>query len=210
LSSTLFGLSLTWVNPDLIKCRQAGLVNCDRGSRALTLIEWFNTFCRYPLMNQRATHKRFTITKLLNLFCTIVGAIALYIGVRDYLWSKNSVDWPHVKGEILSSYVKWDSASSDNGYRAIVEYDYSVNGQHYLGDKISFTYDGHATTHTAKMYVNQYSEGSTVKIYYSPKRPSVSVLEPGLRGDYWLVPAVGGSMFIVGLWGFRKYNSDAS
>lgn len=153
-------------------------------------------------MSQPKSSKKFSITKLLYLACTIVGAITLFIGARDYLWAKDSVDWPRVKGEVLSSYIK----SSSKKYRAMVEFGYSVEGKEYIGNLICFTYDGHATTSTAESYVNDYSEGSTVNVYYNPSSPSVSVLKPGLRDDYWLVPTVGFSMFFVGIWSYRQHS----
>lgn len=116
------------------------------------------------------------------LFIALMAAMAALDGWSRYKSGKASQNWPTTEGVILTSEVKTDLGKSDDvepKYKAAVTYRYAVGGYEYTGERVSFSGQTFLEKGKADSLVKRYNKGKRVKVYYDPKKPHVSVLEPG-------------------------------
>ena len=116
------------------------------------------------------------------LFIALMAAMAALDGWNRYKSGKTSQNWPSTEGVVLTSGVKTDLGKSDDvepKYEAAVTYRYAVDGYEYTGEKVSFAGQTFLKKGKADSLVTRYNKGKRVKVYYDPKTPHVSVLEPG-------------------------------
>lgn len=107
-----------------------------------------------------------------------------------------SENWPTVDGQIISSSVESSYSSGGSGvgssrYDPIVEYEYSVEGESFTGDRISFAQQSYSHNTSAEAITKRYSVGRTVPVSYDPEDAANSVLEPGVESGNWLGIGVG-------------------
>ena len=110
-----------------------------------------------------------------------LDVIALLIVIVYAVLAETSHHWPEAEGVILRSSLitHWDAGS--NSYSARVDYQYTVGGRTYSGARISFGYAaGLDNADDADALVYQFPVNSTVRVYYLPAFPAVSVLVPGI------------------------------
>jgi hypothetical protein len=118
---------------------------------------------------------------ILSVIVLFAGMAALD-GWRRYKSGKASQNWPSVEGVIFTSEVKTDLGKSDDvdpKYTAAITYRYTVEGYEYTGERVSFAGQTFLKKGKADRLVMRYDKGKRVKVYYDPKTPHVSVLEPG-------------------------------
>ena len=141
--------------------------------------------------------------RVLPLPCVMAGAITLFLGVRGVLKAQASVKWPTVAGEIktssVESYISRTRSESETTYHAKVLYEYSINGTKYNGNRVAYSDYGSSNPSHARSIVNRYPKGKTVIVYYLPDNHEESLLEPGLKGQTWLMPGIGLFFFITGI-----------
>ena len=95
-----------------------------------------------------------------------------------------SVNWPTTTGTITSSAV---SGISDECSPSIW-YEYSVNGKEYVNKEITTQqWNESMHKHHAEEIVAEYPVGSTVKVYYQNKNPSISYLVIGVSVTNWVL-----------------------
>jgi hypothetical protein len=134
-------------------------------------------------------------------------AIAMH-GLPSVQQAWQSPDWPTTQAILTRSEVQdnahggstrqnRDNRDSFSRYRHVVAYHYAVAGVEYDGDRKDFD-DGYSAapeletddSPSALMMKSsglpvpkrKWSVGSTVTVHYKPDEPSVSVLDPGLKG----------------------------
>ncbi len=139
-----------------------------------------------------------SIILLVSLFCCFV---ILLIVSADGL---RSVRWPRASGRINRSEVVEYGGDSVGSFKACIEYDYTVDGRKYVGERIQF---GQAafmglSRHRAMQIADQFRAGSAVEIAYHPSDPASSTLVTGLSADlvYALILTMAG-MLAVAFWG---------
>ena len=90
-------------------------------------------------------------------------------------------------GTILSSRVVYKGATG--GWRFLITYEYSVDGEAFTSDRVHYGYQALSNKSYAQNYVENYSTGKTVTVYYNPIVPRMSVLEPNVKwyGDLYFV-----------------------
>ena len=113
-------------------------------------------------------------------------------GTESLLGGSASQDWPTVDGQIISSTVETIHTSGDSTrYYAVVEFEYSVDGTSFQGDRVYFGMQ--PTTHrsTAEDISRRYSVGRIVPVFYDPEDAQNSVLEPGASNLSWMGIGVG-------------------
>lgn len=76
-------------------------------------------------------------------------------------------------------------------YSSKIEYEYRINKAIYVGQNVQIVMAENRRRDPAKKKVGQYSVGSNVTVYYNPKKPSDSVLEPGIPLKVYLQLALG-------------------
>src|SRR4051812_3818803 len=77
---------------------------------------------------------------LVAVVCLATAPLATSYVIRSRQDAENSPHWPHVAGSIRRSFIEEKSVRNGNPsvqFRPMVEFDYEVNGQRYIGDRIS-------------------------------------------------------------------------
>jgi hypothetical protein len=129
----------------------------------------------------------------------VIGAFIAYIGIRDLIRAKASVAWPTSPGKVLSSSVVQERDSDGvTEYHAEVVYEFNVNNSTYSGKRIS--YGGYRTCEgDAQEIVNRYPQDKNVTVHYMPNNPKECLLEVGVKGRAYIIPAVGLSFVTFGI-----------
>lgn len=110
---------------------------------------------------------------------TALGAYSFYWGVTQADLSSASRTWPSTQGRVISSYVDVSKGSKGTSYWPVVEYQYKVGRLTMENNKIQFGQNGSARQADALATVEKYREGRAVAVYYNPRAPAISCLEPG-------------------------------
>ena len=109
-----------------------------------------------------------------------LGVTVLFFGAVPIFRSQQARSWPVAEGRITSSRVH-DFVGSRGGrqYSPKIEYLYSPDGlRHYRGTRITFGDYASSTRNDAESILSRYPVGSRVPVFYDPRCPRVSVLEP--------------------------------
>jgi hypothetical protein len=77
-----------------------------------------------------------------------------------------------------------DEGDTSTTYGASIEYAFNVSGQEIQGTRRSFTEMRTNSVRRAEQILARYPQGSSVKVYHHPDKPSLSVLEPGVQ--WWI------------------------
>ncbi len=134
------------------------------------------------------------IRNLFWIFITGIGISMLFKGCCNLEQSREALSWPQTKGSVVSSSLtvdhlpKYIDPRDDPArwYGTAVQYEYSVNGEGYTSDTLSFRSGGTLNAKDALNVLNKYRHESEVPVYYNPKNPRESVLQPGYIGDVFL------------------------
>jgi len=107
-----------------------------------------------------------------GLWLIFAGGISIYLFyrlTRIFFWKKTT-------GKIIKSHLKKDNSTlSYDTYLPDVEYEYTVKGKKFTGNKI-FISDFESDRETIQQLINKFPEGSTVTVFYNPFNPSESIL----------------------------------
>lgn len=107
-----------------------------------------------------------------GLWLVFAGSISTYLFyrlVRIFFWKK-------AEGKIIKSKLKKDSSTiSYDTYLPDIEYEYTVKGKKFVGNRI-FINDFESDKNTIQRLIDKFPEGSKVKVFYNPFRPSESIL----------------------------------
>ena len=137
---------------------------------------------------------------LIGVVFLIVGLVLLLVGINQGKKAKAAEAWPTVTGVILSSGLQEsrsydsDSNSTTINYKPQVQYQYSLMGQSFQGDRLAFgnmSYD----YNTASKKIAPYPQGASVTVHYDPSDPSKAVLETKAAGGVLLL--IMGILFLV-------------
>lgn len=133
--------------------------------------------------------------------------------IRVISQGRRSMSWPTTEGVIIRSYVSFDpGGDSSETYGPRVGFKYTVLGKEYENYEISYKQEPETNDKgSAEEVIARYPNGKAVKVYYLPKNPQISVLEPGL-GDGWpfLVLLLESVVFIVaGIWAVATWSGFA-
>lgn len=141
----------------------------------------------------------------IGLICLSIGVVIFGLGTKLYKKAKASETWPTVVGEVFSSDVSsYTDSKKKTMYRANINYSFVVNGKEYTSDDISMSESSSSNPGYAKKVCYQYPVGKKVKVFYDPKTPSSSLLEPGISFVLYL-PMIGGAVFfLIGVGIFLK------
>ncbi len=132
----------------------------------------------------------------------IVGyAIAFMLGkpILDHAWASKT--WPQATGTITRSEIERSRSKQGTAmYSCVIDYEYVVDGKPFNGDTVWFGGGYSSSSDTvAREAVRKYPKGKSVKVYYSPEDPNVSVLEPGAVFSSYILFGIGLAFLIVGL-----------
>ncbi len=111
-----------------------------------------------------------------------IGIFLLAVPLQDFRIARRIRSWPAVQGVIRSSEIVQVpiSANRKGNCRytslAVVKYNYSVEGQDFIGSRISFGNDSRRIRN-ANAITAAYPVGKKVFVYYDPEIPIHSVLQ---------------------------------
>jgi len=119
----------------------------------------------------------------------ILGPVLALLGAALDHQASQAQGWSTLEARVLQSRVEvvkkassWrrGRTSFQDYYNAVIQYEYVVNGQQLTGERIGLdpsVSSGFARSE-AERWVRRYPVGATVKIHYSPRDPSQSVIYP--------------------------------
>ena len=94
--------------------------------------------------------------------------------------SRAAQGWPVVEGEVIEidlgeEFLRTATGKVGTGFFPLVRYGYTVNGQSYENDRITFA-KGSLDFITASNVRDEFAVGGKVKVYYNPASQEQSVL----------------------------------
>ena len=128
------------------------------------------------------------IFSFLGLWCLLVG---LSMGIEGIKAKK----WPRAKGRIIKSKVtEFRTPKSKIRIARLcleLDYLYMVGKDILEGHRLDTGWRCFASEDHIKEIVKRYSVGKEVLVYYDPKNPRRSLLEPGLNWSVFLMSGLG-------------------
>ncbi|MFX1512729.1 MAG: DUF3592 domain-containing protein [Promethearchaeota archaeon] len=140
---------------------------------------------------------------IISLTMAIVGIIIVWIGI-------NTSNWPHTEGTISSYQIQKEGdttwISYYNFYRAYLTISYTVGGVSLTKEKK--TSEIYRTTRSGTPGANfgifkyysreevddltrkRYPLGTKISVFYSPKNPEKSIIDPRVKVSYMLIPVL--------------------
>ena len=137
----------------------------------------------------------------------LVVGIGMYFfwGAPTFERAKASKSWPTVSGVVTKSEMKTGKKRQGGGrrrgrrrrgklvtsYTPQVTFAYELKGQKYVSSNIRIgTAWSSSSSSTAQEFMNKYSVGSSVAVFFDPSDHSYGVLEPGENSGskmpYWM------------------------
>ncbi len=108
------------------------------------------------------------------------GAFFFFVGKPAVEQGSASVEWPTAQATVVRSKVTTSSSDGDTMYSADVAYKYTVDGREYESNVVRFGGDFSSSESSgAHRIVNEYPEGMTIAVHYSPEEPAVATIETG-------------------------------
>ena len=142
-----------------------------------------------------------------------IGFFFNFYGLNWVIVSHRSRNWPSIFGEVVSLGTKQNEASNGRKIKYTtceISYKFKVNATQYIGDKIYLK--GHSmNSDDNKLICKQFSEGSSIEIFYNPKNPNKCVLIRQTTFPFFIIYFIGIILMILGVFiFFDKVNSTTS
>ena len=137
--------------------------------------------------------------------CLLLGIAAVYFLIYETTVGYSSLKWPKTKGVIVNT---WITKSYDPGsiggqflYAPNIAYEYTVNNKPYEGETIGYP-GWRSLLSYAKNKIASYPT-TGVDVFYDPKSPAHSCLEPGVSISFILLMSTLSFVFLcLGAIGF--------
>ncbi len=141
--------------------------------------------------------------------CTLIG---VFFGAKSFIGGLQTYSFSETTGIVTNSTLKVDRDSDGATYRAEVMYKYTVQGQHFTGDRLRYGAMGTSDQKFTQGLVSRYKKNAKVSVYYDPSRPSEAVLEKGVSRQLpyltiFFTPFV---TIMIGLWLFVARGAKAA
>jgi len=143
------------------------------------------------------------------LFVALLGAGIFVVGLLHFRKIRASQSWPHTPGRILSARVDMVRTQGNPGeadtisYDPEVQYEYLVDNQRYVGNRIAIGGKSHGSRKKAEQALQAFQVGSSVWVFYDPAKPGQSVLEKKKSGGTMLM-VIGGAIVVLAILGAIK------
>ena len=138
------------------------------------------------------TSKASFLKWLLESLAAILGvslfmALPLWTGYRLYM-AKCTEAWPTTQGTVIDASFKErlrgdPDQPSYTEFIPVVSYNYTINNKTYTSNRLAYNDLTTDNQVNLREFLGSYSSGTTVKVFYSPKDHSCSVLIPGIPGS---------------------------
>jgi hypothetical protein len=137
-----------------------------------------------------------------TLWPIAAGVCLIVFGGYLRILSLRSRTWPVTSGVITDS--RWRTRTSgghEEKTSADIRYRYTVGGQIYRGDVISY---GDMLFASDSDRLQRYPQGATVEVHYDPRDPGLAVLESGAGPAPGLFILAGLAALGYGVWLARR------
>ena len=138
------------------------------------------------------------------LVIALLGAGLFVVGLLHFRKVKASQSWPYTPGRILSTKVDIvttrgnpDEADTTS-YVPEVQYEYFVENQRYLGNRIAIGGKSHGSRKKAEEALQSFQVAASVWVFYDPAKPGQSVLEKKKSGGTMLM-VLGGAIVVLAI-----------
>ncbi len=126
----------------------------------------------------------------------LAASVVFIAGASRCFAARASKSWTETEGAIIESRLD----SNCTHCWPIINYRYMVNGRGFVGDHIVAGPQDYYNRGEADAKARLYAIGSKLAVYYDPKDPAVSCLEPGvLRRFAYMYLALAGCLLSMGL-----------
>lgn len=128
-----------------------------------------------------------TALSLVALTSLFFGPAFLFLGLRAYIISYDSANWPQTIGRVTHRNVQNSGDTDEHGLYLSIRYKYSVDLEEYESNVIYFqTNTGKSHLYPInRVYPSEFPVGKKVTVYYNPRKPEVAVLFPGVTSGIW-------------------------
>jgi hypothetical protein len=132
-------------------------------------------------INRRKTNK---ISAMLAVASFISFMVCGYFVINGI----SALSWTETRGIVLSSEARYtyNYEESFDDYELMISYQYTVNGENYIGDRFKFGRKTFYFEKSALRLAGEYHEGKEIPVYYDPGNPEQAVLEWGLGYDFYI------------------------
>jgi Protein of unknown function (DUF3592) len=135
-----------------------------------------------------------------GLVLFIVAVVFVGAAQAAVIVARDSRTWPTVTGRVVRSEIRSNRrANRLPGYRTIIRYEYTIDGEEYEGRDLASGEFPYRSARSAARRLQPYPLGSTVLVRYFPGEPEVAVLEPGVSLDVLYLPAVSSVLLLAAL-----------
>ena len=128
-----------------------------------------------------------------------MGGVFLYAGNQELSTARTLADWARTDGQILSSSVESTQEGTTRTYRALIVYEYRLQGMVLHGMRRTLGDHAFSRSTEAQAVVNRYPVGRAVMVYYNPFSVSESVLELGSQRQPYVILGIGSLFILAGL-----------
>lgn len=137
------------------------------------------------------------VLSLIALVSLVLGPGFLFLGLRAYLISHGSEQWPQAAGTVIHSQIGESPMVEERFPLFSVKYEFFVGGRRYESSRIYFqTNTGESHLYPVEAS-SRYPLGKAVTVYYKPGEPEVAVLIPGVSRNIWGLLVLGALLTIT-------------
>jgi Protein of unknown function (DUF3592) len=110
----------------------------------------------------------------------------LFANIVFQAWNnqRQSKRWSKTQGTVIESSVDLNIRKT---YSLNVRYTYAIDGHRYIGNRFDFYGHGYASERRAMAQQLPYLVGSTISVYYDPKKPWNAVLNRYVPIGWYLI-----------------------
>ncbi len=131
----------------------------------------------------------------------VIGfCVAFLLGKPMLDNAKQSTSWPTASGVVTHSDIDRRLDKGKTRYSAEIAYRFSVNGQEFVGNTVSYgAIVSSSDSNHVRRVTDRYPVGGEIDVYYDSVNPDNNVLEPGTKGSSFILYGVGWLFLIVGV-----------
>jgi hypothetical protein len=145
---------------------------------------------RKPAAQERRPWEILVILGFPGVF-VVVGLVLLWAGSAEWRHARASASWPTTLGVVEKSY---SIIQRRTRYFHVV-YSYEVGAVPYRSERVAF---GSHSPAAGNRWLRHYPVGASVEVYFDPRDPATSALEPRSIEGNWVMPSFGALFLAAG------------
>jgi hypothetical protein len=155
-------------------------------------------------MNKITDNERSKLLFQMGFIVTLMTLFGLFSNAESIKWLfVDPSNFDITEGKVLSS--KKEFHGTYGGWRFSITYEYEVDGHYYTSNRVHYGFQAMDEQSYAESYVEKYPVDKQVLVYYDPRNPGKSVLEPSVKWTF-LLPFYGLLiLLVIVIYGFSFY-----